>query len=60
MIRKYEGFARAASAEMRHFNPFALVALATVLVTVAALAKGRQRRSMYLTVASSEGEAGEA
>lgn len=60
MIRKYEGFARAASAEMQHFNPFALVALATVLVTVAALAKGRQRRSMYLTVASSEGEAGEA
>lgn len=60
MIRKYEGFARAASAEMRHFNPFALVALATVLVTVAALAKGGQRRSMYLTVASSEGEAGEA
>eukprot|EP00435_Cladocopium_sp_Y103_P046357 s892_g13.t1 len=60
MIRKYEGFARAASAEVRHFNPVALVALATVLVTVAALAKGRQRRSMYLTVASSEGEAARA
>lgn len=58
IIREYEGFARAASAEMRHFHP-ALVALAaTLLVAVAAVAKGRQRRnSMYLTVACSEGEA---